>query len=84
MTRVKRVIVSLILSTLYRPFLLRAQDGGMNIDNLEVADSLYMEQPFMADAVMKNSGSGNTVIIIVVVLAVVAAAALFIWMKRKK
>jgi len=55
----------------------------MHIDNMEVPDSLYMEQEFMSDAVMKSSGSGNTVLIIVLVLIVIAVTAYFILRKKK-
>jgi len=83
MNQVKKIIAALIFSISHRPFLLKAQDGGMHIDNMEVPDSLYMEQEFMSDAVMKSSGSGNTVLIIVLVLIVIAVTAYFILRKKK-
>jgi len=83
MKQVKKIIAALIFSISHRPLLLKAQDGGLHIDNMEVADSLYMDPEFMTDAVMKSSGSGNTVLIIVLVLVVIAVTAYFILKKKK-
>ncbi len=82
MKQVKIIFAALIFSISRRPFLLKAQDGGTHIENLEVADSLHMEQEFMSDAVMKSSGSGNTVLIIVLVLIAIAVTAYFILKKK--
>ena len=82
MKQVKKIIAVMIFSIFHRSILLKAQDGGMHINNMEMPDSLNMEQEFMTDAVMKSSGSGNTVLIIVLVLLVIAVTAYFIMKKR--
>jgi len=83
MKTVKKNFATLIFSILYRPHLLMAQEGGINVDNLEVQDSSFLEMPFMSNSVMNNSGSGNSVIIIMVALVVIAAAAYFILKKNR-
>jgi LPXTG-motif cell wall-anchored protein len=83
MKAVKKILAIMALTSLLRPFLLRAQESGIQINNLEVADSSHLEQEFMADAVMAGSQSGNTVIIVVAALVVLAIAGLVIWKKKK-
>ncbi len=81
MKTVKRFFTTLVFSFICRPYILMSQNGETHIDNLEVQDSSYMEMPFM-DAVMKNTGSSNTIIIIVLALVVIAAVAYFILKKK--
>ncbi len=76
-------IASMVTGLLWLPFKLMAQDGGMFIENMENPDSTFLEQEFMADAVVRTSGPGNMVPIIIAVLIVLAALGLFIIKKRK-
>ncbi len=83
MKTVKIFFTTLLFSFIYRPFLLKAQEGGMQTENLEVQDSSYLEQEFMADAAMQSSGTGNTVIIIAAVIMLMAVSAYLILKSRK-
>ena len=79
-----RFIATLVFSIFYRPFILMAQESDSFIENMAVLDSSYMEQPFMSDAVVNGSGSGNTWIFIVAGLAVISVAAYFIFKNLKR
>ena len=83
MRKVKVLFKALFINLLCWPSLLMAQDGGLFIDGLEVADSSYMEQEFMADAIFKSSGPGNMVLFIILVLILLAALGLYIIKKRR-
>ncbi len=82
MKTVKKIFTLLVLGFVYQPFFMKAQQGGTFTDNLEVPDSVSMEQDFMVDAVMISSGSDNTLIIVAVVVLVIAVAAYFVFKKR--
>ena len=73
----------MVLGLKWLPFHLMAQDGGMLIENLENPDSTYLEQEFMADAIVRSSGTGNMVLIIIAVLIVLAALGLYIIKKGR-
>ncbi len=83
MRTIKMFIASMVSGLIWLPFNLMAQDGGVLIENLENPDSTYLEQEFMADAVLRSSGPGNMVPIIIAGLIVLAALGLFIIKKRK-
>ena len=84
MKSLKRIIATLFFGILNRFFFLNAQDETMHVESLEVADSSHMEQDFMADAFVQNSGSGNYAIIIVAALLIIAVTVYFILKKKKK
>ena len=79
----KRLFALFVLNILSLPYILKAQDEGTYIDDMNVQDSSYMEQDLLAGA-EEASGSGTTIIIIIVVAVVVAAVAFFILRKKKK
>jgi LPXTG-motif cell wall-anchored protein len=83
MRTIKMFIASMVTGLIWLPFKLMAQDGGMFIENLENPDSTYLEQEFMADAIVRSSGTGNMVLIIIAVLIVLAALGLYIIKKRR-
>ena len=84
MEKTKRLFALFVLNILSLPyFILRAQDEGTYIDDLDVQDSSYMEQDLLAGA-EEASGSNTTVIIIVVAVVVIAAVAFFVLRKKKK
>lgn len=83
MEKVKRLFALFVLNILSLPYILKAQDEGTYIDDLNVQDSSYMEQDLLAGA-EEASGSGTTIIIIIVVAVVVAAVAFFFLRKKKK
>jgi len=83
MEKFKKLFSLFVLNILSLPYVLKAQDEGTYIDNLDVQDSSYMEQDLLAGA-EEASGSNTTVIIIVVAVVVIAAVAFFILRKKKK
>ncbi len=83
MRSIKSFIASMVTGLIWLPFNLMAQEGGMFIENMEAPDSTYLEQDFMADAIMRSSGPGNMVLIIIAGLIVLAALGLYIIRKRK-
>ena len=76
-------IASMVTGILWLPFKLMAEDGGMFIENMENPDSTFLEQEFMADAVVRSSGPGNIVPVIIAGITVLAALGLYIIKKRK-
>lgn len=80
MKAMKRLFALMMLSIMSFPYMLKAQDEGTYIDNLNVQDSSYMDQDLLGG----SEGSSNTTVIIIVAVVVVLAVVLFVLRKRKK
>ena len=73
----------MVCGIIWMPNRLMAQDGGIMTETLEVPDSAHLQQQFMADAIVRNSNSGNALLFIIVGLIVLTAVVFFIIKKRK-
>jgi LPXTG-motif cell wall-anchored protein len=81
MSILKKVVATVVIGLLDRAIHVIAQEVTARADELTVPDSTHMMQQFMSDAVVKTSGSGNTVLFIAIGVVVVAGAAYF-FLKR--
>lgn len=83
MERIKKVLALFMLNMLSLPYLLKAQDEGTYIDNLNAQDSSYMEEDLLAGS-EQVPGSNTTAVIVIVAIAVIAAVIYLILKKKKK
>lgn len=80
MKRLAAIVASFVIGL---PFILKAQDDGTYIEDLNIQDSSYMD-PDMGMAADSASSGNSTVIIIVAVVIIVAAVVFFLMKKKKK